>query len=99
MSIHLQKIETLLEQILAELVQRNTQKRSPKAKHTEEERAALAVVAVAKGASNLTEIAKELDISRATAGRNAGIRRALETAVRDRRAEDSESAEDFRWRQ
>lgn len=97
MSRDMEKVVTLLERILSELEQVNAQKRSPKSKHTDDERAALAVVAIAKGASNLTEVASELRISRATAGRNPGVRRALETMVRDRKAVDSESAEDFRW--
>ena len=62
-----------------------------------EERAALAVVAVAKGASSFAEIARELDISRTTASRNPGIRRALETVVKDRSGGMAE--EDYQWNQ
>ena len=65
---------------------------------TEDERTALAVVAVAQGASSFADIARELKIPPSTAQRSPGIRRALEATVRDRRINKSE-AEDFQWHQ
>ncbi|GAB5444841.1 MAG: hypothetical protein Fues2KO_51900 [Fuerstiella sp.] len=62
---------------------------------TDEERGALAIVAVAKGATTLTEVARELGISRSTASRNPAVRRALETTIRDRRGGEAE--EDYQW--
>ena len=67
----------------------------PKAK--EDQRVALAVIAIARGASSYQEIADELGVSRCTVSRNPGIRRAMEAAVRDRRPVDRESADDFRF--
>ena len=61
-----------------------------------EEQAALAVVAVAKGASSFAEIARQLNIHPSTAQRNPGIRRALRAAVRDRRGNKDET-DDFLW--
>jgi predicted transcriptional regulator len=61
----------------------------------DDERAALAVVAIAKGAQSFAEIARELGISRATASRNPGIRRALDSVVVDRRA--GEAGEAYQW--
>ncbi len=63
----------------------------------DDERAALAVVAVAKGANSFAAISRELDVSETTVRRNPGIRRALQSATRDRRADDDDEAEDFRW--
>lgn len=65
---------------------------------SDDERAAIAVIAVAKGANSFAAIAKELEVSESTARRNAGVRRALESVVTDRRGDQGE-AEDFRWRQ
>lgn len=65
-------------------------------KPSEDARVALAVVAIARGASSFQEIADELGVSRCTVSRNPGIRRAMEAAVRDRSV-CRESAEDFRF--
>jgi O6-methylguanine-DNA--protein-cysteine methyltransferase len=67
------------------------------AKASENQRVALAVVAIARGASTYQEIADELGVSRGTVSKNPGIRRAMESAVRDRRPESKEAAEDYRW--
>jgi len=67
------------------------------AKPSEDQRVALAVVAIARGASTYQEIADELGVSRGTVSKNPGIRRAMESAVRDRRPESKEAAEDYRW--
>ncbi len=72
-------------------------KRNRKEKPTEDQRVALAVVAIARGASTYQEIADELGVSRGTVSKNPGIRRAMESAVRDRRPESKEAAEDYRW--
>ncbi len=66
------------------------------AKPSEDHRVALAVVAIARGASSFQEIADELGVSRCTVSRNPGIRRAMEAAVRDRSV-CRESADDFRF--
>jgi len=66
------------------------------AKSSEDTRVALAVVAIARGASSFQEIADELGVSRCTVSRNPGIRRAMEAAVRDRSV-CRESADDFRY--
>ena len=66
------------------------------AKPSEDHRVALAVVAIARGASSYQEIADELGVSRCTVSRNPGIRRAMEASVRDRSV-CRESAEDFRF--
>ena len=62
----------------------------------DEERAALAVVAVAKGANSFAAVAAELGVSETTARRNQGIRRALQSATADRTV-DRREAEDFEW--
>jgi len=67
------------------------------AKPSKDMRVAQAVIAIAKGASSFQEIADELGVSRCTVSRDPGIRRAMDAAVRDRRPEDRESAEDFRF--
>ena len=95
------KIEILLKRLV-----RNTDrianamecggKSKPSSKTSEEARVALAVVAIARGASSFQEIADELGVSRCTVSRNPGIRRAMEAAVRDRSV-CKESAEDFRF--
>ena len=73
-----------------------SKKQSP-AKVSEDHRVAMAVVAIARGASSFQEIADELGVSRCTVSRNPGIRRAMEAAVRDRRPADREAAEEFRF--
>lgn len=62
----------------------------------EDERTALAVVAIAKGADSYAAVARELGIHKSTAARNPGIRRAMESAIKDRRV-DSREADDFRF--
>lgn len=74
-------------------------KRSCDPQQREDERVALAVVAIARGASSYQEIANQLGVSRGTVSKNPGIRRAMETAVRDRRPDSIEAAEDYRWNQ
>ena len=69
-----------------------------KQRTTQQERAALAFVAIQNGARNFTEVGRELGISRATAARNPGIRRALETLVTDRRVSKAEG-DDLQWQQ
>ena len=59
-------------------------------------RLALAVVAIARGASTYQEIADELGVSRGTVSKNPAIRRAMEASVRDRSV-CSEAAEDFKF--
>jgi CRP-like cAMP-binding protein len=98
----LKQIEILLKRLV-----RNTdriatamecgQKTKSPAKSSEDQRVALAVVAIARGASSFQEIADELGVSRCTVSRNPGIRRAMEAAVRDRRPVDREAAEEFRF--
>lgn len=72
-------------------------KKSSTAKPSDDTRVALAVIAIARGASSFQEIADELGVSRCTVSRNPGIRRAMEASVRDRRPADRESADDFRF--
>ena len=72
-------------------------KKTNREKPSEDTRVALAVVAIARGASSYQEIADELGVSRCTVSRNPGIRRAMEAAVRDRRPVDREAADDFRF--
>jgi hypothetical protein len=72
-------------------------KKTSRVKPSDDTRVALAVVAIARGASSYQEIADELGVSRCTVSRNPGIRRAMEAAVRDRRPADRESADDFRF--
>ncbi len=72
-----------------------TTKRSEKP--SKDMRVAQAVIAIAKGASSFQEIADELGVSRCTVSRDPGIRRAMDAAVRDRRPEDRESADEFRY--
>ena len=69
-------------------------KSTKKEKPSEDARVAMAVIAIARGASSFQEIADELGVSRCTVSRNPGIRRAMEAAVRDRSV-NRESAEDF----
>jgi Trp operon repressor len=71
-------------------------KKTNREKSSEDTRVALAVVAIARGASSFQEIADELGVSRCTVSRNPGIRRAMEAAVQDRSV-CRESAEDFRF--
>lgn len=66
------------------------------AKLDKDDRVARAVVAIAKGASSFQEIADELGVSRCTISREPVVRRAMETAIRDRRV-SKESADDFRF--
>lgn len=71
-------------------------KKTNREKPSEDTRVALAVVAIARGASSYQEIADELGVSRCTVSRNPGIRRAMEANVRDRSV-SRESADDFRF--
>ncbi len=86
----------LLKKILRRLPDTQTPKRSADPKAKDDQRIALAVVAIARGASSFQEIADELGVSRCTVSRNPGIRRAMEAAVRDRSV-CSEAAEEFKF--
>lgn len=72
-----------------------TTKRSEKP--SKDMRVAQAVIAIAKGASTYQEIADELGVSRGTVSKDPGIRRAMESSVRDRRPQSKEAAEDYSW--
>lgn len=60
------------------------------------QRAADAMVALKRGANSFADIARALGISRSTAQRSLGIRRAYETVFPDRKHGKDET-EDFRW--
>ena len=92
-----QQIIKLLKRIVRNMEGGPSRKRSVEPKAKDDERIALAVIAIARGASSYQEIADELGVSRCTVSRNPGIRRAMEAAVRDRRPADRESADDFRF--
>lgn len=66
-------------------------------KPSKDERVALAVVAIAKGASSFQEIADQLGVSRGTISNDPTIRRAMESEIRDRRPQSKEAAQDFYW--
>jgi DNA-binding NarL/FixJ family response regulator len=66
-------------------------------KPSKDERVALAVVAIAKGASSFQEIADQLGVSRGTISNDPVIRRAMESEIRDRRPASKECADDFYW--
>lgn len=95
----LKEIIRLLGHIAGRLDQIAEVKRPKQARKSGDERVALAVVAIAGGASSFTEIAKALGVSRGTVSRNPGIRRAMESAIRDRRPTHLESAKAARWNQ
>ena len=99
MSTELQQIIRLLKRIVRNMESEDTSKRSSDPKQKEDQRVALAVVAIARGASSYQEIADELGVSRCTVSRNPGIRRAMEASIRDRRPESKEAAEEYRWQQ
>ena len=86
----------LLKKILRRLPDPQTPKRSADPKAKDDQRIALAVVAIARGASSYQEIADELGVTRCTVSRNPGIRRAMEAAVRDRSV-CSDAAEEFKF--
>ena len=90
-----QQIIKLLKRIVRCIEGGPSRKRSGEPKAKEDTRVAMAVIAIARGASSFQEIAVELGVSRCTVSRNPGIRRAMEAAVRDRSV-CRESAEDFR---
>jgi len=92
-----QQIIKLLKRIVRNMEGGPSRKRSVEPKAKDDERIALAVIAIARGASSYQEIADELGVSRCTVSRNPGIRRAMEASVRDRRPADRESADDFRF--
>jgi DNA invertase Pin-like site-specific DNA recombinase len=99
MSTELHEIIGLLRRIVEHIEGQDGAKRSPSPRRNEDERVALAVVAIARGASSYQEIADQLGVSRGTVSRNPGIRRAMEASVRDRRPADNREAEDYRWQQ
>jgi hypothetical protein len=86
----------LLRKIVRRLETPRTPKQSSTPKAKDDQRIALAVVAIARGASSYQEIADELGVSRCTVSRNPGIRRAMQAAVRDRSV-CSEAAEEFKF--
>ena len=91
-----QQIIKLLKRIVRNMEGGSSRTRSVEPKAKEDQRVALAVIAIARGASSFQEIADELGVSRCTVSRNPGIRRAMEAAVRDRSV-SRESADDFRF--
>ena len=91
-----QQIIKLLKRIVRNMEGGPSRKRSVEPKAKEDQRVALAVIAIARGASSYQEIADELGVSRCTVSRNPGIRRAMEANVRDRSV-SRESADDFRF--
>ena len=99
MSTELQQIIRLLKRIVRNMEDNDSPKRSSDPKQKEDQRVALAVVAIARGASSYQEIADELGVSRCTVSRNPGIRRAMEASIRDRRPDSKEAAEEYRWQQ
>jgi DNA invertase Pin-like site-specific DNA recombinase len=99
MSTELQEIIGLLRRIVVHIEGRDAGKRPSAPRRDEDERVALAVVAIARGASSYQEIANQLGVSRGTVSRNPGIRRAMEASIRDRRPADNREAEDYRWQQ
>lgn len=99
MSTELQQIIRLLKRIVRTMEDKDTPKSSSDPKQKEDQRVALAVVAIARGASSYQEIADELGVSRCTVSRNPGIRRAMEASIRDRRPDSKEAAEEYRWQQ
>ena len=99
MSTDLSEVIRLLTKISGQLEELVTEKRPKQTRRSDDERVALAVVAIAKGASTFQEIADQLGVSRGTVSKNPGIRRAMESSIRDRRPLDKEAAEDFRWHQ
>lgn len=82
---------------VAVALERQNGKPTRSAKPSKEERVALAVVAIAKGATSFQEIADQLGVSRGTVSNDPVIRRAMEMHVRDRRPESKEAAQDFYW--
>ena len=99
MSTELQQIIRLLKRIVRNMEDKDTRKKSSDPKQKEDQRVALAVVAIARGASSYQEIADELGVSRCTVSRIPGIRRAMEASIRDPRPESREAAEEYRWQQ
>ncbi len=99
MSTELSEVIRLLTKISDTLDTLVAEKQPKKSRRSDDERAALAVVAIAKGASTYQEIADQLGVSRGTVSKNPGIRRAMEASIRDRRPISQEAAEDFRWHQ
>ena len=89
-----QQIIKLLKRIVRNMEGGPSRKRLAEPKAKEDQRVAMAVIAIARGASSFQEIADELGVSRCTVSRNPGIRRAMEAAVRDRSV-CRESADDF----
>lgn len=87
--------------LLTKIVRRLDEPRMPKEpsdqKAKGDERVALAVVEIARGASTYQEIADKLGVSRGTVSKNPAIRRAMEASVIDRRPADKEAAEEFRF--
>lgn len=96
---HLKEIIRLLSHISERLDQIAEVKQPKRARKSEDERVALAVVAIARGASTFQEIADQLGVSRGTVSKNPRIRRAMESSIRDRRPINNEAAEAARWNQ
>ena len=87
----------LLEKIVRRLDEPRMPKEPSEQKVKGDERVALAVVEIARGASSYQEIADKLGVSRGTVSKNPAIRRAMEASVRDRRPVDKEAAEEFKF--
>jgi hypothetical protein len=88
----------LLKKISRQLAENQKTPRGPNAstEAKKDHRVAVAVVAIARGASTYQAIADELGVSRATVSKNPAIRRAMEASVRDRSV-CSDAAEEFKF--
>ena len=82
---------------MAVALEQQSGKPARSAKPSKDERVALAVVAIAKGATSYQEIADQLGVSRGTISNDPTIRRAMESEIRDRRPQSKEAAQDFYW--
>lgn len=91
----------LLQKISRQLADNQQTPNRPNSSATTQEkkdnRVARAVVAIARGASTYQAIADELGVTRGTVSKNPAIRRAMESAVRDRRPADKHQAEEFKF--
>lgn len=97
MSTEMQEVIRLLTQI-AQTLERVVPPKKPKnTAKCDDERVALAVVAISRGASTFEEVAKAIGVSRSTASRNPGIQRAMKAAIRDRTPTSREAAEEYQW--
>lgn len=93
----LKEIIQLLTRIATALEQIAPAKKRRDGKAMNDERVAAAVIAISRGANTFQEVAKAIGVSRSTVSRNHGIRRAMETALRDRSPASREAADEHRW--